>query len=134
MRHYGEATAMALLLSHRQIDTFDLVERHPGFPVHKALNIVNKKRNAELLQVNQLGWKKFMEITSFYDEYSHPSLFAVASTRVFSSPGTRQMGGEFDLGKKTAYQREIRLAASAAIQLYRTIEVAERHLVTSKSS
>jgi len=132
MRHHGEATAMALLLSHRQINTFDLLEKHLRFPVHKALSIVKKKRNAQLLEVNEQGWEKFMEIISFYDQYSHPSVFAAASTHVFSSPGSRQVGGEFDLEKKDAYQKEIRLAISAATRLYETIEVAERHLVNSK--
>jgi len=132
MRHYGEATAMALLLSHRQIDVFDLLEKQLQFPVHKAVNMVKRKRNAQLLGVNQRGWEKFIEITSFYDEYSHPSVFAAASTHVFSSPGSRQIGGEFDLEKKAAYQKEIRLAISAAERLYETIEVVENHLVNSK--
>ncbi len=132
MRHHGESTAMALLLSHRQIDTFDILEKHFQFPVQKALNIVKRKRNAQLLGVDQHGWEKFIKITSFYDKYSHPSLLAAASTHIFSSPGSRQIGGEFDLGKKTAYRKEIRLAVSAAIRLHETIEVAEHHLVNSK--
>ena len=134
MRHYGEATAMALLLSHRQINTYDSLERDFRFPVHKALDIVKKKRNMQLLGVNEKGWEKFIGITSFYNQYSHPSVFAAAITRVFSSPGSRQIGGEFDLKKKDAYQKEIRLAISAAKRLFETIEVAERHLVNSKAS
>ncbi len=132
MRHYGEATAMALLLSHRQINAFDLLEKDFRFPVQKALNIVKRNRNAQLLGVTEQGWEKFIEITSFYDEYSHPSVFAAASTHIFSLPGSRQVGGEFDLEKKDCYQKEIRLAISAAQRLYETIEVAERHLVNSK--
>jgi hypothetical protein len=132
MRHYGEATSMALLLSHRQIDTFDLLEKQLRFPVQKALNMVKRRRNAQLVGVNQQGWEKFIEITSFYDQYSHPSVFAAASTHVFSSPGSRQIGGEFDLEKKADYQKEIGLAVSAAKRLYETIEVAENHLVNSK--
>jgi len=132
MRHYGEATAMALLLSHRQINTFDILEKEFRFPVQNALNMVKKKRNTQLLKVNQQGWERFIEITSFYDQYSHPSVFAAASTHVFSSPGSRQIGGEFDLEKKDAYQKEIRLAISAAKRLYETIEVTEHHLVNSK--
>jgi len=133
MRHYGEAMAMALLLSHRQINAFDLLEKDFRFPVHKALNIVKRKRNAELLRVSEQGWEKFIEITSFHDQYSHPSVFAVASTHIFSLPGSHQVGGEFDLEKKDSYQKEIRLAISAAQRLYETIEVAERHLVNSKA-
>jgi hypothetical protein len=133
MRHYGEATAMALLLSHWQINAFDLLEKDFRFPVHKALDIVKRNRNAELLGVSKQGWEKFIEITSFYDQYSHPSIFAAASTHIFSLPGSRQVGGEFDLEKKDSYQKEIRLAIGAAQRLYETIEVAERHLINSKA-
>jgi hypothetical protein len=132
MRHYGEATAMALLLSHRQINTFDLLEKDLRFPVHKALSIVKRNRNALLLGVTKHGWEKFIEITSFYDQYSHASVFAAASTRIFSLPGSRQVGGEFDSEKTDSYGKEIRLAISAAQRLYETIDVAERHLVNSK--
>jgi len=132
MRHYGEATAMALLLSHRQINTFDLLEKNFRFSVQKALNIVKRNRNAQLLGVSEQGWEKFIEITSFYDQYSHPSVFAAASTHIFSLPGSRQVGGEFDLEKKDYYQKEIRLTISAAQRLYETIEVVEHHLVNSK--
>jgi hypothetical protein len=68
----------------------------------------------------------------FYAEYSHLSVFAAASTRIFASAGLRQLGGEFDAKKKTAYQREIRLAVSEAKRLYQTIEVAEHHLINSE--
>lgn len=134
MRHYAEATAMALLLSHRQINTFDVLEKDLRFPVQKAMNIVERKRNRQLLGVNEQGWNKFIEITSFYDQYSHPSVFAAASTHVFSSPGSRQVGGGFDVEKRDTYQKEIRLAISAAIRMYETIEVAERHLINSQPS
>jgi hypothetical protein len=36
----------------------------------------------------------------FYAEYSHLSVFAAASTRIFASAGLRQLGGEFDAKKK----------------------------------
>jgi hypothetical protein len=50
-RHYGEALAMELLLSHWQIDTFDVFDRDPGlFRVDAALERVGRKRNRQLLQ------------------------------------------------------------------------------------
>lgn len=133
MRHYGEATAMALLLSHRQINTYDLLDKSLQFSVQKAPNMVMRTNNRQLLGMDQEGWKQFVEINSFYDKYSHPSIFAVASTHVFSAPGARQIGGGFDLEKKEAYQKEVRLAVSAAQQLFETIKVAEHHLINSKS-
>lgn len=133
MRHYGEAVAMALLLSHRQIDTFDLIDKDPQkFSVHKALDLVRRKRNARLLGINGPGWRKFEELTSFYDQYSHPSVFAVSSGHSFSSPGYRQIGGEFDTAKLDAYRKEINLRISAGQRLYETVEVVEKHLIDSK--
>jgi hypothetical protein len=55
MRHYAEATAMALLLSHRQLNSFHALERDRRFPVQDELNIVPRKRNAELLGINRQG-------------------------------------------------------------------------------
>jgi hypothetical protein len=69
---------------------------------------------------------------SFYDEYSHLSVCAAASIRVFASLRLRQLGGEFDAEKKAAYQREIRIAVTEVKRLYQTVEVAEHHLINSK--
>ena len=133
MRHYAEAVAMALLLSHRQIDTFVSIDKDPQkFSVHKALDLVRKKRNARLLGIDGPGWLKFQELTSFYDQYSHPSVFAVSSGHSFSLSGYRQIGGEFDTAKLDAYRKEISLRISAGQRLYETVEVVENHLVNSE--
>jgi len=133
MRHHGEAVAMALLLSHRQIDTFASIDKDPQkFSVHKALDLARKKRNARLLGIDGLGWRKFQELISFYDQYSHPSVFAVSSGHNFSLSGYRQIGGEFDTAKLDAYRKEIGLRISAGQRLYETVEVIENHLVNSK--
>jgi hypothetical protein len=133
MRHYAEAVAMALLLSHRQIDTFSMIDKDPQkFSVHKAMALVMRNRTARLLGVDGAGWQKFKELTSFYDQYSYPSVFAVSSGHIFSSSGYRQMGSEFDTAKLDAYRKEISLRISAAQRLYETVEVVEKHLVFSK--
>ncbi len=65
MRHYGEAVAMAFLLSHRQINTFEVLEREPRrYPVHKALDLVKRTRNAKLLGIDGKGWEEFSKIIS----------------------------------------------------------------------
>jgi hypothetical protein len=43
---------------------------------------------------------------SFYDEYSHLSVFAAASIRVFASLRLRQLGGEFDAEKRQLIRRK----------------------------
>ena len=93
---------------------------------------MRRKRNARLLGINGPGWRKFEELTSFYDQYSHPSVFAVSSGDSFSSPGYRQIGGEFDTAKLDAYRKEINLRISAGQRLYKTVEVVEKHLIDSK--
>lgn len=134
MRHYGEAVAMALLLSHRQIATFTLIDKEPEqFPVHKALDVVKRKRNTTLLGIDGPGWKKFDKLMSFYNQYSHPSALAVSSGHSFSSPGFRQIGGDFDKKKLDGYRKEINLRISASHRLYDTVEVVENHLIRSKA-
>jgi hypothetical protein len=133
MRHYAEAVAMALLLSHRQIDTFKVIDKDPQkFSVHKALDLVRRNRVARLLGVDGPGWQKFKELTSFYDQYSHSSVFAVSSGHIHSLPGYRQIGSEFDTAKVDAYRKEISFRISAAQRLYETVEVVEKHLIHSK--
>jgi len=125
---------MALLLSHRQIDTFASIDKDPQkFSVHKALDLVRRRRNARLLGIDGPGWKKFEELTSFYDQYSHPSVFTVSSGHSFSLVGYRQIGGEFDSAKLEAYRKEISLRISASQRLHETVEVVEKHLINSKS-
>jgi len=47
MRHYGEATAMALLCCHKQIPEYERFHSSPErYPIHKAMNRVATKRNA----------------------------------------------------------------------------------------
>lgn len=123
---------MALLLSHPRINTFDLIEKDPKvFPVHKAIDFVKKKRNSKLLGIDGKGWQKFSEIISFYDKYSHPSVFAVSTTHSFSVPGARQIGADFDPEKLEGYKKEVHLRMSASERLYDTIETAESHLANS---
>jgi hypothetical protein len=132
MRHYGEAVAMALLLSHRKINTFDVLEREPSqFPIHKALDLVKQKRNAKLLGIHSEHWEEFSKSISFYNLYSHPSVYAGASLDIFSSPGAQHIGGGFDPAKLEDYTNEIRQSISACMRLHDAIVVAESHLINS---
>jgi hypothetical protein len=87
MRHHGEAIVTALLLSHRQIGTFAAVDNDlRKFSVHKALDLVKKKRNTRLLGIDRQGWQKFQELISFYDQYSHPPSSQFRAVTVSPSP------------------------------------------------
>ena len=133
MRHYGEAVAMALLLSHRAINTFDELRRDLRFSVQKSLDMIKRRRNARLLGIDSQGWEQFSQITSFYDQYSHASVFVAATTQMLLSEDARQLGGEFDPGKLDGYRREMHLSVSASERLYEAIIAAEFHLRNSRS-
>lgn len=63
MRHYAEASAMALLCSHHAIDVAQRFNQEPmKFPVHNAVQIVRKKRHTALLEINVQGWKSLETI------------------------------------------------------------------------
>ena len=124
---------MALLLSHRAINTFDELRRDLRFPVQKALDMIKRRRNARLLGVDNQGWEQFSQITSFYDQYSRASVFVAATTQILSSEDARQLGREFDPGKLDGYRKEINLSISASERLYKAIVAAESHLRSSRS-
>lgn len=128
MRQFGEAIAMTLHCSHRKIDVFDRLQRDmEKFPTHDAINIVNRKRNRELLDINEAGCKDFEEITKFYNAFSHSSILAVASTHIFDTGG-RQLGGEYDPAKFATYNKEVSLSISAAMRLRDAIRAAVKNL------
>lgn len=117
MRAYGESYAMALLVSHRETRVFEKVERDDKFPVHKAIQMVKRKKNLRRLKVDAEAWAQFERITDWYDGYSHPSLFALASTAKFDEPGCVILGSGFDEKKINAYRKELIRRISAAERL-----------------
>lgn len=71
---------MALLCSHPAIDVFQRIEADVRrFPVSSAVQMVRKRRNAELLRVNTDAWSVFQAITKWYDAYSHATVFSLAT-------------------------------------------------------
>ena len=128
MRHYGESTAMALLCSHPQINTFELLEKNEDtFPFSTSLELVARERNRKLLDLKGPEWRTFREISKFYDRFSHASWFAIASQFVFSQPGMLAVLGEFDEDKVSAYEVELRRRNSGARVLRAMVDhLAER--------
>jgi len=118
MRHYAEASAMALLCSHHAIDVLRRFDQDPEkFPVHNAVQLVRNRRNTELLKINAQGWASFEAISKWYDQYSHSSVLSLATQTMLTTPGSIILGGEFDDGKREAYRKELGLRVSAMARL-----------------
>ena len=129
MRSWSESLAMAILCSDAQIDIFDKFKANPAhFSVQKAPDIVMRKNNARILNIDKQGWKKFLEIRDFFSKYSHATAFALSSMTMIQVAGQLFIGSEFDNGKINEYRKEMRLRISACERLVDTAKVVEMHL------
>ncbi len=134
MRHYGEATAMALLCSHHSIDVLQRIEQDPKkVSVDAAVGMVKKRRNAELLGINPEGWAVFQKITKWYDKLSHATVFSLQTQRMFDQPGIFILGGEFDPGKLDEYKKELGLRISAMHLLAELVGAIEENVREAQS-
>ena len=111
---------MTLLVSHPETGVLERLEDEHGFPIHDAIQTVRKTEIQRLLVPEQgrqqfkQGWLDFEAIAKWHDDYSHASLFALASQRRFDQPGTRFMGSGLDEGKLGVCRMQLRLRISAA--------------------
>ena len=121
MRQYAEATAMALLCSSPALMTFARFEKEgKHYPVHDALRDVNKRKNRQILDIDAGGWKNFIEIANFYDQFSHASTLVVSAQMMLDRPGMLVLLGDYDKEKSDIYTFELirrRSAADALEQL-----------------
>ncbi len=134
MRAYGESAAMALLLSLPETRVLQRLERDLNkFPVHQALELVERKHNREALKRLGLGrkaWSDFKRITKWYDSYSHPSVFAITGMRKFAKPRAVILGSGFDEAKVAkVYPPELHRRISAAEHLPEFIHVTEEEVL-----
>ena len=135
MRHYGESCAMALLCSHRAIDVFQRLDADPArFPVDSAVQTVRKRRNSELLRVNADAWSVFQSITSWYDSYSHATVFSLATQANLTHRGQIFVGGGFDESKLDGYRRELTIRVSSMDCLYDIIAAVEENVRAAQST
>ena len=134
MRHYAEASAMALLCSHHAFDVARRFDEAPTkFPVHRAVQLVRKRRNAELLRINAQGWASFEAIAKWYDDYSHSSALSLATQTMLGEPRGRILGGEFDDGKRAGYRKELGLRVSSMARLCDLTAAVEENLKVAQS-
>lgn len=126
MRHFSESSAMAILLSSRDLNYLERFEKEGNqFPVHKALNYVS--RNVDKLKIDRKGWDKFVKIEKFYDSSCHASAFALASILHFYCKGMVSMGSDFDPVKMPEYEKEVKMRIGAANCLVNiTVGIRER--------
>ncbi len=129
MRQFGEAMAMALLCSHKDIDVFDRVQKErTKFPSHRAVQMVKKVRNRKLLGIDAKGWDQLEGISKFYDSLSHAGVYGASAIQVYGVPGAKALGGAFDPAKLDFYQKEMSLSHTAAMRLMESIIRCEANL------
>jgi hypothetical protein len=98
MRHIFESIAMVMLISSKNIDTFERYHQNPmGFSVHTSLGLVLRYANrGKFRTINKEAWKAFMEMEKFYVKYSHASALALSHVISFDTKGSVVIGGHFD--------------------------------------
>lgn len=134
MRHYAEASAMALLCSHHAIDVAQRFDQAPTkFPVHRAVQLVRERRNTKLLRIDAPGWAAFEAIAKWYDQYSHASALSLATQTMLGEPGGRILGGEFDDDKQAEYRKELRLRVSSMARLYDLVAAVEENVKVAQA-
>ena len=115
MRQYGEACAMALLVSHKGIDVFDRYGRDAKqVSVTREFEKLGRKDCQDILAIDNDGWRLFRKITKWYNKFSHADTLPRMSQMVLGQKGMVVIGTAFDKGKRDAYQHELGLRISAA--------------------
>ena len=122
MRHYGEASAVAHLLSHPGLPDFDNYRKAPAkYSVDNAIERVNKRKTRKLLNISEDGWKRFMANTKSYNPLSHSSALAAEYAIHLSEPNSFSFGSAFDPGKLDIYRFEMERRLTSAKILIATI-------------
>jgi hypothetical protein len=119
MRHAFESVSMAILCSRSDLSYLKKIE-NKKFDVNKAAKIVVD--NADKLNVGKEAMKSFKKKLAFYHNYSHASLFSIASQHSFGVKGGFYLGANFDEKKLPEYQKEIRTKISFSKSLFNIIE------------
>lgn len=134
MRHYAEASSMALLILDNDPSVWLRYDSETAYPVQKAPHRLLQKATAArlriLLDFDVKGWKRFLTLTRFYDKFSHASGFSLSFHMMFNQPGVYILGAEFDPGKRRQLSKELRLRRSALRPLAALARATRRILKT----
>ncbi len=133
MRHYAEATAMALLILDDEPNVWNDFDREgTTYPVHKAphrlLQEATSRRLRKLLAFDPDKWRSFLALTKFYDGFSHASAFSLGFHMMFDRPGVIILGAEFDPAKRGPISIELRRRRSALRPLVALVRATTRVL------
>ncbi len=135
MRHFAEASAMALLCSEQTNGTLESYRTHGmKYPFHHSIDRVSKKKVMQALGIERDEWESFKKSAKFYDLHSHASDMAVAANIIFDNPGMVVMGGQFDPGKVEHYRLESAQITFASVTLLGLMSIVERHLMAAQGN
>ena len=127
MRHFGEATAMAMFCADPQSRVLEEFDQRPSeYRVDKSVDRVRRsgvsKRLRSLLGLDQDRWREFADITEFYDDFSHATAFSLAFHVTLSQPELLIVGAHFDDAKQAEIVTELKRRRSALDTLYSLIQ------------
>lgn len=134
MRHYTEASAMALLLLDEDANVWLHYASKSGYPVQKAPHRLLQKETAvrlrRLVAFDAHAWRRYLALAKFYDQFNHASVLSLGFHMMFDRPGVIILGAEFDPGKRKQVGIELRRRRSALQALARFVRVTRRVLTS----
>jgi len=137
MRHYAEASAMALLILDDDPNVWYAFDRdRRKYPVHKETHRLLQKATAErlrrILGFDVNGWRRFLDLARFYEEFSHATGFSLGFHIMVDRPGVNILGAEFDPGKRKEIGIELRRRRSALRPLTDLVRATQRVISTRR--
>jgi len=119
MRQVIESVALAILCSLK--DKIQIsIKKNKTKDIHFYTSFINHKfeaksflalkhldMNYDNLGINEDAINALKKSRTFYNHYSHPGGFSLASTISFEKPGKLFIGGSFDNGKMGEYKKEL---------------------------
>jgi hypothetical protein len=128
MRHFTEATAMALMCSDESTGIYQrYIADQNAFPVHKSPEMLRRKPIKKALKASlsfdSEAWETVLDIAKLYDTLSHVSPTTLGFHMLFTEGGGLVVGSEFDPEKLSEYRSDVSRRRSAAESLAHVIPI-----------
>jgi hypothetical protein len=104
MRQVIESIAMALLCS---VPSLGILDQHIRGKYQSNKSVSQVIEHANIIGVKLGALEDLKKAQKFYHQYSHPSLFTLASHVSFDTVGALYVGCSFDEGKVDQYRKEV---------------------------
>lgn len=123
MRHYAEATSMALLCAVPESGVLpEYMKDRKRYPIHKAVDRLGRAKVAAALQrligFDPEGWRRFKAQMDLFDNHSHSGAVSIGyHFRFGKKAGGLVIGGEYDPQKFKVYRHELKFRINAAKRL-----------------